>query len=263
MPLFSSTFGQGGRNSRHHPTVVFLHGFLGSTKDWSAVIHHVSQTHQCIAIDLPGHGNSRAIRGDNFDHIQTCIAQTLVQRGITQAVFVGYSLGARVLMNIVAHPNRLWRCKMVGVMLEGGHFGLDETVRESRLHSDQQWAKHFRDRPIDEVLQAWYQQSVFGSLTDQQRQVLIQKRQHNRGECVAEMLEAASLAKQQNLLPQLQRSSIPLHYVCGGKDKKFQQIATKSQLALSIIESAGHNVHIEQPELFSQQLLHYLAQVGD
>ncbi len=262
MLLFSNTFGQGNPNSLRRPTVVFLHGFLGNSKDWSSVIQQVSQTHQCIAIDLPGHGYSNAINAINFDHIQTLIAQTLMQRGITEAVFVGYSLGARVLMNIVSYPNSSWQCDLLGVMLEGGHFGLDKDQRESRYRSDQQWAKQFRDRPIEQVLQSWYQQTVFSSLSDHQRQTLIDQRKHNRGERVAEMLEAASLAKQQNLLPQLQQSSISLHYVCGDNDMKFQQLAIKSQFELSIIDDAGHNAHNEQPELFSRQLLHYLEQVG-
>lgn len=262
MLLFSSTFGQNNAKNCNRPSVVFLHGFLGCTQDWSAVVHQVSQTHQCIAIDLPGHGYSSAIRAINFDHIQTLIAQTLMHRGITEAVFVGYSLGARILMNIVTHPNVSWQCDFRGVMLEGGHFGLDKDQRESRYRSDQLWAVQFREEPIEQVLQSWYQQAVFSSLSGHQRQTLIDQRKHNHGERVADMLESTSLAKQQNLLPQLQQSSISLHYVCGDKDIKFQQLALKSQLELSIIEDAGHNAHIEQPELFSRQLLHYLEQVG-
>ena len=43
------------------PTLVFLHGFLGSANDWSALIEQLPD-YDCIAFDLPGHGDAREQR---------------------------------------------------------------------------------------------------------------------------------------------------------------------------------------------------------
>ena len=41
-----------------HPAIVFLHGFMGSGADWDPVMAQLSESHYCVAMDLPGHGNS-------------------------------------------------------------------------------------------------------------------------------------------------------------------------------------------------------------
>ncbi|MEF1306303.1 2-succinyl-6-hydroxy-2,4-cyclohexadiene-1-carboxylate synthase, partial [Vibrio owensii] len=50
------------------------------------------------------------------------------------------------------------------------------------------------------------------------------------------------------------QQAVPLHYICGEKDKKFSQLAETSGLAYRQIEGAGHNVHQEQPQRFARQV---------
>ena len=37
---------------------IFLHGFLGDKEDWLPIMRALALTHHCIAVDLPGHGNT-------------------------------------------------------------------------------------------------------------------------------------------------------------------------------------------------------------
>ena len=37
---------------------VFLHGFLGDKEDWLPIMRALALTHHCVALDLPGHGNT-------------------------------------------------------------------------------------------------------------------------------------------------------------------------------------------------------------
>lgn len=37
------------------PTVLFLHGFLGGPRDWTAVASALSLSCRCLAVELPGH----------------------------------------------------------------------------------------------------------------------------------------------------------------------------------------------------------------
>ena len=40
------------------PTVLFLHGFLGSSADWNDVVAALEKDFYCLVVDLPGHGDS-------------------------------------------------------------------------------------------------------------------------------------------------------------------------------------------------------------
>ena len=41
-------------------TVLFLHGFMGDKSDWSPIAKSLATLgHRCVAIDLPGHGETK------------------------------------------------------------------------------------------------------------------------------------------------------------------------------------------------------------
>ncbi|OBU26644.1 2-succinyl-6-hydroxy-2,4-cyclohexadiene-1-carboxylate synthase [Photobacterium kishitanii] len=269
MLLYSETFGV--KTSVSQPTLVFLHGLLGNGRDWRYVISQLAATQQCITIDLPGHGLSAFVNAEmtteaidgGFEAIHQALIATLKQRGVGDYVLIGYSMGARLAMyHACALANHSISSvnspRLMKVLLEGGHFGLPVTERESRYQHDQRWAARFAQQPLVEVLQDWYQQPVFSSLTVAQQQALVVKRSDNLGSGIAQMMLATSLAKQPQLLPQLQQLSLPIHYLCGERDIKFCQLASACGLNVTVIDNAGHNIHIEQPIAFTTALLAFL-----
>jgi 2-succinyl-6-hydroxy-2,4-cyclohexadiene-1-carboxylate synthase len=72
------------------------------------------------------------------------------------------------------------------------------------------------------------------------------------------MLQATSLAKQPELQLRVEQLSFPVHYICGENDNKFRSLAENSGLDLTVIPSAGHNVHVELPHEFSMAVTHFL-----
>ncbi|WP_283392980.1 2-succinyl-6-hydroxy-2,4-cyclohexadiene-1-carboxylate synthase [Photobacterium phosphoreum] len=269
MLLYSETFGVKANASQ--PTLVFLHGLLGNGRDWRYVISQLAATQQCITIDLPGHGLSAFVDAEittnafdgGFAAIHQALMATLKQRGVNDYVLIGYSMGARLAMyhacTLATHSTATTDSpRLINVLLEGGHFGLPVAERESRYQHDQRWAARFAQQPLVDVLQDWYQQPVFASLTVDQRQALVAKRSDNLGSGIAKMMLATSLAKQPQLLPQLQQLSIPIHYLCGEHDSKFCQLASACGLNITVIDNAGHNIHIEQPAAFTTALLSFI-----
>ncbi|PSU53115.1 hypothetical protein C9I90_21160, partial [Photobacterium aphoticum] len=219
-------------------------------------------------------GDSAAnVNADGFAHTAHLIMATLQARNLRDVVLVGYSLGARVAMSLAcqlaqreAEPSLDQErdssspC-LVGMVLEGGHFGLPDDERAARYANDCRWANRFVQEPMALVLSDWYQQPVFASLTAEQRQRLVQKRSDNQGSAVAHMLLATSLAKQPFLLPQLTECPHSVHYLCGEKDTKFTALAARSGLAVTVIADAGHNVHVEQPLAFARAVQDYLEHI--
>ena len=267
MQLYSETYGvpdAGGNPSAGKqalPTLVFLHGLLGSGRDWQQVVNQLSGKYTCLTIDLPGHGHSRLLQAANFEQASQWLSETLAARGVSRYVLVGYSLGARVAMfHACQHSVASTSVSTLsGLVLEGGHFGLPQNERPARFANDQRWAQRFTNEPIAEVLADWYLQPVFSSLNHDQRQGLVAKRSDNLGASIAHMLLATSLAKQPLLQSQLTGLSIPVHYLCGEKDNKFTRLAAGSDLSYQVIDDAGHNVHVEQPYLFARAVDDYIS----
>jgi 2-succinyl-6-hydroxy-2,4-cyclohexadiene-1-carboxylate synthase len=272
MRLYSETFGS--LNNESQPTLVFLHGLLGSGQDWRHVVNTLSSEHLCITIDLPGHGKSQMVQAIDFAHVNQLILQTLFHRNIEQYVLIGYSMGARLAMyhaasihpNAVPHSGEKSACKktpqLMGVVIEGGHFGLPQVECAARFANDQKWAQRFTYEPLSLVLPDWYQQAVFSSLNHDQRQSLVLKRSGNLSSGVARMLLATSLAKQPQLQQTMEALVLPTIYVCGERDKKFKRLVEDTQLQYQVIASAGHNVHVEQPYAFSMAINNFVKQIG-
>jgi len=237
------------------PVLVFLHGLLGSGEDWQKTLDYLPEYGR-LTIDLPGHGQSNYKTCHDFSDCCQQVTQTILSRleADTPIVIIGYSLGGRIAMSGVA-LDIFTGLNVQGLIIEGGNFGLKiQSEKDARLANDQHWADRFCSESIEQVLSDWYQQPVFSSLNDEQRQTLITKRSANLGNHIANMLLSTSLAVQPYLLPLLQRLSLPVHYVCGAKDDKFCQLAEQSGLAYSQINMAGHNVHQEQPEAFARTI---------
>lgn len=243
------------------PSLVFLHGLLGTGEDWQAIIGNLSADYQCICIDLPGHGRSQYIEVNDFTQVQQLIVATLAQYELDNIILVGYSLGARIVMQIACNPIPEWRYLLQGVLLESGNPGLHTTAKQlQRWLHDLNWAIRFSQESFADVLADWYQQGVFVSLTPEQKSALIRTRCQvhtdrlgfEPGTQIGKMLTATSLAKQGDLLPQLQLLPYPLRMICGELDPKFHHLTRDSQLEYQVISQAGHNIHAEQPDVFSQ-----------
>ncbi|ELP5713204.1 2-succinyl-6-hydroxy-2,4-cyclohexadiene-1-carboxylate synthase [Enterobacter asburiae] len=227
-----------------YPWLVFLHGFSGDRREWQRVGEGLSD-YPRLYLDLPGHGGSRNLGVTGFDEMNTMLTRTLLSYNILKFWLIGYSLGGRIAMfHACQQPKGL-----LGVIVEGGHPGLqDAEARNARLASDRRWATRFRTEPLDKVFADWYQQPVFASLTDAQREALITLRSRNNGATLAMMLEATSLAVQPDLRAALSARDFSFDYLYGERDEKFAALAAEVNAVRHAIPNAGHNAHRENPD---------------
>lgn len=81
---------EGGKGS----TVVLVHGFSASWRYWKPLLPLLEKHHRVIALTLPGHvGGLPLTKRASPLSIAEALAAQLRERGITQAHFVGQSLG--------------------------------------------------------------------------------------------------------------------------------------------------------------------------
>lgn len=261
MPLFSQTQGQ-----TKNPTLVFLHGFLGDSNDWGDTIAQLKNDYYCVCLDLPGHGSSvmsKAPLEAGFQYCHQLIKNALNNLAIKQYTLVGYSLGGRIALD---YARTQADSDLQGLILESCHTGLTrQTDKIQRDMNDLQWAKRFASENMIENLYKWYQQVIFGDLSEQQKETLIKKRSHNDGVSIANILMATSLSKQTDALPFLRNNSknknpLSINYCFGELDIKFKTLAEtlSEETAIKVTEfkSTGHNIHQQDPK----QYAHFITQ---
>ncbi len=243
-------------------TLVFLHGLLGDQNDWQGVLPQLSKQFRCLVIDLPFHGKSQNIHVDGFEESTQYLINTLNHYLSENDRFclVGYSLGGRLAMHLADETQKTKiQAHWAGLIVESGHIGLAESERAARYQNDETWAIRFESEPIKTVLQSWYQQPVFSTLTASQRDQLVERRSQNQGADIAQMLRATSLAKQDNKLQTLQAAEFPVHFICGKKDRTFVKMIEATNLNYHLVEGSGHNIHLEQADLFVAQIIKIIS----
>ncbi|TVU91847.1 2-succinyl-6-hydroxy-2,4-cyclohexadiene-1-carboxylate synthase [Vreelandella titanicae] len=240
------------------PTLVLLHGLLGDRQDWSEVIAGLEGIH-CLALDLPGHGQSQHEQVGSFEAFHHWLGDALITHGVRRYCLLGYSLGGRLAL----YHASLQPPGLEALWLESAHPGLPASERPGRIAHDERWALRFEQEPLEDVLIDWYQQPVFADLTDVQRSRQMQRRLANHGPAVANMLRSTSLGHQPSLWSWLENTLLPVSYFSGQRDAKFHtlatHLATMAPRLRHIALNGGHNLHVEQPEAFSQQLNAWLG----
>jgi 2-succinyl-6-hydroxy-2,4-cyclohexadiene-1-carboxylate synthase len=208
--------------------VVFLHGFLGSGKDWDKVINLLP--FPCLTFDLPGHGTSST----DFDLFSA-------MKKLPPFHLVGYSMGGRLALQYPGPTESL--------TLLSTHLGLQTAKqRDERLKQDQAIAAEIRASPIDEFLIRWYDQPLFRSLHS--RIDICQARKKQNREGLAFALTEFSLGKQADY--SMKRAT----YLLGTEDGKFRGLYEKKPHIL--IPNAGHAAHLENPAQIAKEIYDHL-----
>lgn len=115
--------------------LLFLHGFLEESTIWQDIIPSFISDHQCILVDLPGHGFSRLENAQITLHEIALALQSLAKKiEIEKPVVIGHSMGGYVALELA----QLMACSPV--------------LLHSNFWEDSAEKKKDRDRVID-VLQ--------------------------------------------------------------------------------------------------------------
>jgi pimeloyl-ACP methyl ester carboxylesterase len=88
------------------PALLFLHGLGGTWKDWSANLPAFAATHQVMAIDFPGFGDSDKPEAkysiEWFTHI---VESFFREKKLKRVNVIGHSMGALVALDLAARLN--------------------------------------------------------------------------------------------------------------------------------------------------------------
>ena len=98
------------------PVVLFIHGILGSHRNWAHLIDRMDDNHRVIVPDLFGHGHSAKPMGDYSLGAHAATMRDLLDSlGIDRVTLVGHSLGGGIAMEFYyLFPERVERLVLVG-----------------------------------------------------------------------------------------------------------------------------------------------------
>jgi len=254
------------------PVVLFIHGILGSQRQWANLIDKLDDDHRLIVPDLFGHGESAKPLGDYSLSAHAATMRDLLDRlEIERVTLVGHSLGGGIAMQFFyLFPERVDRL----VLISSGGLGREvnwilrsatlpgaEQVLSviaspavlSRVESLGRGASKVGWRSRADMGEIWRGFSTLGD-RESRRAFLATTR------AVIDIGGQSISAHDhlQDMLP------IPTLIVWGSKDRMIPaQHALNAQRTIpdcrvELFEGAGHFAHLDDPDRFARVLREFI-----
>lgn len=248
--------------------LLLIHGFSGSQQQWKPFVQAWSKHYRLILVDMLGHGNSDVpdeVERYQMERVVTDLTALLEQLGMNKVHVLGYSMGGRIALSFAMLASN----KVQSVILESSSPGLaTEEERAARRAGDKQLAENIEQKGIEWFAQYWGSLPLFASLQKLPQATLDKlhaARLSNNPKGLAQSLRGIGTGQQPSWWEQLHQLSIPVLLIAGAEDQKYCAIAEtmKKQLPnceLKLVPEAGHNVHMEQPQLFDTIVISFLDQ---
>ena len=246
------------------PTVLFLHGFMGSAADWEDVALALGENHRCLAVDLPGHGGSIGLTPETYsvEGATRALLDLLDELEIGRPALAGYSMGGRLALYLaLRHPERC-----AGLFLESASPGIESAAeREARRRSDEEKAKSLESDDFGLFLRAWYRQPIFATLARDEERLhkTIEARLRNDPAELARSLRGMGTGSQPSLWGELAGLEVPALVVAGALDEKYADVSrlmasSSPRMRYAVVPEAGHNVRLEATRAYLELLGRFL-----
>jgi 2-succinyl-6-hydroxy-2,4-cyclohexadiene-1-carboxylate synthase len=241
------------------PPLALLHGFTQTGRLWGRFGDGLADSYTLVAVDLPGHGGSDAVRAD----LPT--SGRLVAEAIRGAIgdspcgLLGYSLGARVALHVLAQSDlHVSRAALIGAT--GGIE--DPETRTLRRRSDEVLADELETSgDVEGFLESWLGGPLFERLGDGAERT---ERLRNSATGLASSLRLCGTGTQEPLWDAVPAIRCPILALAGTDDTRFAAHALRlARLAasgvVSLVPGGGHAVHLAQPDHTGRIVTHWLG----
>lgn len=255
-------FGDEGR-----PTLLFLHGFTGSTVTWREVSKLLEAQYRIICVDLTGHGKTTVPKDpDRYSMEQQILdLEDLVKiLGIDTFTLIGYSMGGRVALGYTTtYPERI-----TTLILESSSPGL-KTIAErmARIEADTTLAEKLKTEGLQAFIDFWENVPLFDTqkkLTQDKRLAIRNERLSQNKMGLVNSLKGIGTGSQPSYWEALSTIRCPVLLITGEFDKKFVAISREMQLLFPFvrhetINQAGHAIHVEKSRIFATMIKEHIS----
>lgn len=246
------------------PVVMFAHGLFVDRTIFAAQMTALDSTHRCIALDMPGHGNSGyRPEGWRLDDIVDDLALWIEEMRLGSVAFVGQSQGGMVGIRLAARrPDLVSRLVLIGASaraeLAGGVNGWRELRRVLVSGSEAERDAAFTGMQHRLNDAAWLAREP--EQASLERKIMLG---HDRTG-VALALDAATILRDdaRELLPRIAAPTLVIH---GESDRAMspelgREIASLIPGArVAVLPGVGHHPPLEAPDQVSAELTAFLS----
>jgi 2-succinyl-6-hydroxy-2,4-cyclohexadiene-1-carboxylate synthase len=237
------------------PPLVLLHGFTGNCTSWEEWLPELEKRYRVLAVDLPGHGNTKFGDADlaaDLPYVAAAIDRLLEKQGIGKAAFIGYSMGGRALLHLAAlFPHRISSM----VILSASPGIEDSTERAIRARADDALADRLESEGLETFVTEWMAQPLFETLSRAEPGRVSREKTRKLsgdGRAFAQALRQLTPGRQPSLWHALARMELPCLIVSGELDQKYVDIASRMVVSMpnargAVIAGAGHALLLENP----------------
>lgn len=243
------------------PPLVLLHGGLVDSRAWRREIAAFSDEFQVVAWDAPGCGQSSDPRPDaSLDDYAATAAGLIDALELGPAHLLGHSFGGGLALAIYQRHSRLVR----SLILVSAYAGWAGSLPAAEVEQRRQRAERNAQRPtqdwIDEFLATLFDETTPPHLVEETRRIMLD----TRPEGMLPMLNAFAEA---DLTDVLDTVAVPTLLLYGDRDQRSPRPVAES-LARSIptchlvfVSGVGHDVNVEAPEVFDNEVRAFLHRV--
>ncbi len=247
------------RLSEQKPWMVFVHGAGGSVKTWQKQVSFFKDKFNLLLVDLRDHGESKdlaeGINGFGFDSISDDVINVMDELDITEAHFIGVSMGSI----IIRHIEKVAPTRVSSVVLAGGIFKMSKKIKALTTVA----------QTLTRILpfQTLYRIFAFVLLPRNNhaasRRVFIREAQKLRKNEARKWL--GLIGKLNRTLSEMFKEKIhaPCLVVMGAQDHVFleparEYVAKYGEVFLEVIERCGHVCNIERAGEFNNRCLNFI-----
>jgi len=248
-------------------TLVFLHGFGGSTFSWRhSIPFFAGEGYRTVTLDMKGFGLSHKDFKSDYSHPAQAelLARVLAELGIDQAYLVGHSMGTSVMLHFIhLYPETVLGFVSVGgaVNVDGGHASVSALLdfppfrRTAEVFLTWYAAK---ERVTGILESAYYQDVVTSEIVDGYYNRLV------IGQWAQSLLAMTRDMSENTVTFVLEDITAPALILWGEHDTwvtwtSIEQWAGRIPSAeVRVIDGTGHMLMEENPQLFNDMVLAFL-----
>ena len=245
------------------PLVAFCHGLFGQGKNWTSIAKALADDHRVLLIDMPHHG--RSPWHDSFDYPDVADEVAGLFRADDPVALVGHSMGGKAAMVLaLRHPELVERLCVVDVSPVdydsrsefSGYIeallGLDLTTLERRSDADEALAEAVPNPTVRSFLLQNLRHHDEGWSWQPNLAVLGRDLEVLSGWPEEALARSAPYDGSTLWINGQQSAYVSEEYVAA-MDRWFPRNRRVT------IKGAGHWVHSEQPQVFTEVLRRFLA----
>lgn len=239
------------------PTLLFLHAFPFSAEMWREQINLFSEKFHCVALDLPGYGESaRPDHAVTFESYVDSVLTYLAEAKIEKSIWCGLSMGGYMALRMYERAPELCRALVLCDTKSGAdgneaklkRWGAIQMIHKSREEFvEAQWKALIGESSRkNDVLK-----SRFESLLA-------------RVETMGVVSGLVALSTRTDTTPSLSKIRVPTLIVVGDEDK-VTPVAESEAMAkaisgseMKVLSKTGHLSNLENPQGFNDHLSSFL-----